>query len=159
MMEPMFSQVRRNLPRNSLSILLSNQITQTLSQTVHSVKLGLSEPCCPICDFVIRRICTNESLSCVSYSGHHDHVYPCTLPADLPEAVLSESRLWAEALLRNQLTSTTFQDELNNYLKPLHLANDSTTSEETNALSISPEPEEDRLPLNFDRFHELCSHL
>lgn len=145
-----FFQVRRNHPRDSLSMMSSNQITQILLQKVQSVKLGLSKPCCLICNYVICRICGNSGLSSVSYSGHHNHVYPCTLPDDLPEAVLSETRQWVEALLRSHLTSTKFQNQLNNHLKLLHVANGSTASKEADT-SIrldplkSPEPPNARL--------------
>ena len=122
-------QVRRNHPRDSLSMLLSNQISQMPLQKVQSVKLGLSEPCCLVCNYVLCRICKDDRLSSVSYSGHH-----------LPEAVLSETRHWIETLLRDYLTSSKFQKQLAIHLKSLHLANGSNASQETNA-SISPELE------------------
>lgn len=139
-----FFQVRQNYPRDSVSMMSSNQITRILLQKVQSVKLGLSKPCCLICNYVICRICANSNLSSIIYSGHHNHVYPCTLPDDLPEAILSETRQWAEALLRNHLTSFKFQDRLQNHLKSRHLAKGSTASKETDA-SISPELPKARL--------------
>lgn len=139
MMEPSFFQVRRN----TLSMLLSNQVTYILLQRVQSVKLGLSKPCCLICSYVICRICKTDSLGSVSYSRHQNHVYPCTLPDDLPDEVLSETQLWVEALLKDHLTSTRFQDKLNSHLNTLHLANDSTASKETDA-PMSPESPRDR---------------
>ena len=100
-------------------MLLSNQITQMRLQKVQSVKLGLSKPCCLVCNYVICRICKDDRLSSVSYSGHHNHMYPCTLPDDLPEAVLSETRHWIETLLRDHLTSSEFQRQLVVHLKLL----------------------------------------
>lgn len=109
-------------------------------QKVQSVKLGLSKPCCLVCNYVLCRICKDDRLSSVSYSGHHNHVYPCTLPDDLPEAALSETRHWIETLSRDYLTSSKFQKQLAIQLKSLHLANGSNASQETNA-SINPELE------------------
>ena len=137
-----FFQVRRNHPRDSLSMLLLNQISRMLLQKVQSVKLGLFKPCCPLCNYVICLICENDSLSSVSYSEHHNHVYPCTLPNELPDAVISETRLWVEALLRNHLTSTIFQDKLDMHLNSHHSATSSITSRETN-LTISPDLSEE----------------
>lgn len=105
-------------------------------------KFNLSKPSCPICNYVICRICEHDSLSSASYSGHHNHVYPCTLPDGLPEEVMSETRLWVEGLLRNNLTSTKFQDKLDIHLKSHHPATGSTSSKETYT-SISPDLEEE----------------
>lgn len=98
----------------------------------------MSKPCCLICNFVICRIKQNDSRSSVSYSGYHNHIYPCTLPEGLPEVVLFETREWVEILLRNHLTSSTFQHQLNRHLKESRLKTGSTASKETDA-SISPE--------------------
>lgn len=133
-----FFQVCRNHPRDLLSMLLLNQITQMLLQKVQSVKLGLSKPSCLVCDYVICRICENNSLSSVSYSGQHKHVYPCALPDNLPEPVMTKTRLWIEALLRNHLISTKFQNQLDIHIESHHPATGSTASRETYA-SISPD--------------------
>lgn len=133
-------------------MLLSNQVTYIPLQKVQSVKLGLSKPCCLVCSYVICRICKTDNLGSVSYSRHQNQVYPCTLPDDLPDEVLSETQLWVEALLRDQLTSTKFQDRLDSRLKSLDLANDSIASKETNA-PMSPEsPRDLQFPFDPDFF-------
>lgn len=100
---------------------------------------------------MICRIKENDSRSSVSYSGYHNHVFPCTLPEDLPEVVLFETREWVEILLRNHLTSITFQHQLNRHLKEFHLKTGSAASKETDA-SISPEVSNAMLDENRERF-------
>lgn len=104
-----------------------------------------------ICNFVICRIKENDNRSSVSYSGHHNHIYPCTLPEDLPEVVLFETRELVEILLRNHLTSSNFQHKLNRHLKTFHSKHGSTASKETDA-SISPEVSNAMMDENSERF-------
>lgn len=111
------------------------KITQILLQKVQSVKLGLSKPCCLVCNFVICRIKEKDNRSSVSYSEYHNDVYPCTLHDNLPEAVLFETQEWVEALLRNLITSSTFQHQLNSHLKTFHIKNGSTASQEKRCIN------------------------